>query len=540
MTASPPAQSRSAGDDVFSRFLAMVEGTGEKARAELVELAKPLLSRPWLPQPGPQTEAFLSEADLLLYGGAAGGGKTDLGIGLALTEHESSVIFRRLFKDLRGIEDRLVQIAGIDNWNKGDKIYRDGKTVIELGHLEAPGAELSWQGRPHDLIYFDEGAQLSAAKVNFVMGWNRSATGHRCRTVIGSNPPLGGEGDWLLEWFAPWLDPLFKNPAKPGELRWAVVLGDGDEIRSHWVDEAELQTDDAGRRFVVIDGQVRYALSRTFIPSLLDDNRYLRDTNYRASIDSMPEPIRSALLFGSFTAARRDHEWQVIPTAWVHAAQERWRENAGKRLPAMLSLGVDVAQGGADKTVLAALHGKRFAELLIKPGEETPDGPGVAALILATRRNDAGVTIDLTGGWGGSARDHLRTHHRFNAFAFVASAKSGARSKDKKFAFFNKRAESWWKFREALDPESGENVELPPDPRLLAELTAPRWELRGDKVLVESKDDLRDRLGSSTDRADAVLMAWLNRTLSELRKTQNAGGSDPFAPVPLADPLAGW
>jgi hypothetical protein len=46
----------------------------------------------WVPNPGPQTQAFLCEADELFYGGEAGAGKTDLGIGLALTEHKRSLL----------------------------------------------------------------------------------------------------------------------------------------------------------------------------------------------------------------------------------------------------------------------------------------------------------------------------------------------------------------------------------------------------------------------------------------------------------------
>ena len=46
----------------------------------------------WVPNPGPQTEAYFCKADELFYGGQAGGGKTDLGIGLALTAHTRSLI----------------------------------------------------------------------------------------------------------------------------------------------------------------------------------------------------------------------------------------------------------------------------------------------------------------------------------------------------------------------------------------------------------------------------------------------------------------
>jgi hypothetical protein len=66
------------------------------------------------------------------------------------------------------------------------------------------------------------------------MGWNRSADGHRCWAVIATNPPIGGDGLWLIGWFAPWLDELYQDRAKLGELRWGVTLGKGEELWTLW------------------------------------------------------------------------------------------------------------------------------------------------------------------------------------------------------------------------------------------------------------------------------------------------------------------
>lgn len=497
-------------------------------KAELDRTIAPELSQKWIPTPGPQTDAFFSDADLLLYGGAAGGGKTDLLCGLALTAHRRTVIFRRQANDLDGFWDRLLELSPenerADSVKK--RVVTHDSRLIECGHLENPGSERSWQGRPHDLVGFDEGAQLTAYKVNFVLGWLRSASGHRCRAVIASNPPLGGDGQWLVEWFAPWLDPAFMDRAEPGEIRWAVTVGDANEIRTVWVDAP-------GKHMV--EGVEYEALSRTFIPSKLDDNPYLKDTNYRAQINAMPEPLRSQLLHGDFLAGRKDDPYQVIPTEWVLLAQDRWRKNADKPRGQMLHMGVDVAQGGADATTLAPLYGVRFDNIVREKGKDTPDGPSIAQLILNHRRNDCGVTIDLTGGWGGSARDHLKTHHEITAEAFVASGGSTARTKDGKLEFLNLRAESWWKLREELDPSSETMIELPPDPRLQAQLTAPTWKLRGTRIIVESKDDIRARLGSSTDEADAVIMCWFHRDRAIARrvmksnvKKKSRGHSDPL------------
>lgn len=505
--------------DILAEFERLASGADT---AKLDGLLAPELSQPWLPNPGPQTDAYLSKADLLLYGGAAGGGKTDLLLGTALTTQNRSVIFRRAYVDLRGVEERLIELRRTrDGYNGADMVLRDGGRVLEFGALEKPGAEFSWQGRPHDFIGFDEGAQLSAAKVSFVLGWLRTTdSDQRCRAVIASNPPMGGEGDWLVEWFAPWLDPMYPNPAKPGELRWAVTLG----AETKWVD---------GPEPVEIAGEVYTPLSRSFIPALLDDNPYLRETGYRARIQNMPEPLRSQLLKGDFLAGKEDHPFQVIPSEWVDLAQERWKKGkaSGSRMD---TVGVDVAQGGPDNTVLAPLYGVWFDNLQRHKGIDTKDGPTVAGLVMKAVRNGALVCIDLTGGWGISARDHLASM-KVRCRSVVFSSSSGRRSKQGDYLFANKRADMFWSFREALDPSAHSDDEmpaLPPDRQLSAQLCAPQWKLKGDKLYIESKEEIATRLGSSTDDADAVIMAWDGREEAAANRVQrrpSQKSSDPLS-----------
>lgn len=505
--------------DVLAELEAMIGLMPADQKAELDRLLATELASVWLPNPGPQTQALESSADMLLYGGAAGGGKTDLIAGAALTRHHRSLVFRRAYVDLSGFEQRLLEILGDRRgYNASDmRLERDG-VLLECGALEKPGSELSWQGRPHDLIAFDEGAQIKEEKVHFVIGWLRSTRpGQRKRVIIASNPPIGGDGEWLTVWFAPWLDPLFPNPAAPGELRWCVVKGDKTII---WV---------KGPGIYEIEGEAEAleAQSRTFIPAFLDDNPYLRNTGYRAQILSLPEPLRSKLLKGDFSAGKTDDPMQVIPTAWVEAANKRWVEAGGKpKGVKMLTIGVDVAQGGPDDTVLAPLFGNWFAELIKARGIDTTNGPAVAGLVLQHMRDRCQVNIDLTGGWGISAKDHLEAQG-INVVGVVFSESSGKLTKDQKFSLFNMRSDLWWSFREALDPNSDEAIALPPDRRLKAELTAPKWRLRGNAILIESKEELIDRLGASTDAADAVILAWHEReeALRNSTRSSSSGSS---------------
>jgi hypothetical protein len=81
---------------LLNELVARLTQLPEKGRTEAVDLAvKSTATMAWVPNPGPQAQAFLCEADELFYGGEAGGGKTGLGIGLALTGHKRSLFGRQ-------------------------------------------------------------------------------------------------------------------------------------------------------------------------------------------------------------------------------------------------------------------------------------------------------------------------------------------------------------------------------------------------------------------------------------------------------------
>lgn len=508
-----------------------VAGLSKPELAELDRMLAPELNSLWLPDPEnqPQTDAYYSKADLMLFGGSPGGGKSDLLVGLALTQHHRSVIFRAQAVDLRALEERIITIAGRDGWNGADKILRRGGKILELSHLAKPGAEFSHQGRARDFIGFDEGAQLAKSKVSFVMGWLRSVIpGQRRRIVIASNPPTGGEGEWLCEWFAPWVDSKFANPAKPGELRWAVTAPDKDAT-TVWVKDGSpvfFETDRDYRPATAEEVETEHPrvcqpLTRTFIPSMLKDNPYLAKSGYRAQLQALPEPLRSQLLNGDFMAGRADHEWQVIPTQWVKEAQARWTPRPPDNA-VMTAIGVDVAQGGADHSTVAPRHGSWYADIISKPGVETPSPSDVAGMVVKHRRHGAIVIVDMGGGYGGGVSERL-TDNEIHVVKYNGANESTAKtSDDAKLGFYNKRAEIHWRFREALDPDQdgGSAIALPPDPQIVADLTAPRWKLTTRGIQIESKEDLKkpERLGRSPDKGDAIVMAWSEGEKALIRK----------------------
>jgi len=176
----------------------------------------------WIPQPK-QVDAIESEADVLFFGGSAGGSKTDTGIGVAFLNHQKSIIFRREFPQLKDVISRVKEIAGERGRFNGQSntMLVDGKRTIEMGAVQYEGDVSKYKGRPHDLKFFDEVSDFTETQVRFLMAWNRSATpGQRCRVIMAGNPPTTAEGQWIIEYFGPWLDPDHSNPALPGELRW--------------------------------------------------------------------------------------------------------------------------------------------------------------------------------------------------------------------------------------------------------------------------------------------------------------------------------
>lgn len=501
-------------DELLSRFQdTPIEAQREIVnRLEQIKQAEGLL---WASNPGPQTEAYLSIADIILYGGQAGGGKTHLELGWGINEASNGIIFRRELTQTDGLETEGKKIFGNRaSWNGQDHEWTwkgpDGIRTLKLAGMKEPDSWMAHAGRERDYVGYDEAGEFLEQQVASMLAWIRSEQGKRTRIILGSNPPRTAEGYWLIDWFAPWLDEAFPNPAAPGEIRWSIYVSKPDGTGTTiWVDGPG-EYEHEGERYT--------AMSRTFIPASLEDNPYRNTPEYRAKLQSLPEPLRSQLLYGDFKAGLVDDAYQVIPTAWVRAAQARWKPDPPEGIP-MCAIGVDPTGGGKDDMCMSPRYDSYFAALVKVPAKEIPQdrlGTVAAGHVTTVRRDGAIPVIDMGGGYGGALLNHLSEANKIECMTYKGAASTTRRTRDKKFGFNNIRSAAYWKMREDLDPDQpgGSKVALPPDKRLMAGLCAPRYEIRGQTIHVEPKSKneggtkgVVERLGWSPNEADSVVMA---------------------------------
>lgn len=206
-----------------------------------------------------------------------------------------------------------------------------------------------------------------------------------------------------------------------------------------------------------------------------------------------------------------DDDHALIPLSWVQAAHHRWRvwDDAGRPQPdGRTVLGVDVGHMGEDKSVIATRKGDVVMSVESWAKRDTVE---LLGLVEARLRDWTSPTVVPDAiGVGAGLVDNLR-HRGHTVRPFVASAATKVRDSTRTQGFTRVRSAAWWHLRELLDPAMDARLALPPDDELTADLITPRFEaVSGGRINVESKDEIRKRLGRSTDQGDAVVQAlWV-------------------------------
>mgnify|MGYP000923885346 CR=1 FL=1 len=266
------------------------------------------------PNPGPQTAAFRSNAKELLYGGAAGAGKSFFLVAdpLRFVEHPRSraLLLRRTTKQL---EDSLIaeterlypHFGAKFNGTKLTWTFPSGARV-RLGHMEHDKNKYDYDGAPFSWIGWDELTHFLHSQYTFMFSRLRSAYGVPTFMRATTNP--GGPGHrFVLERFAPWLyppdfDEYAGARAKPGEKFFYRRTSKGTQrCEPTWHDPECRKGCREG------DPCPRHKpLSRTFIPGRLADNPYLEGTDYEASLDELNPIERAQKKFG---------DWMIKPAS---------------------------------------------------------------------------------------------------------------------------------------------------------------------------------------------------------------------------------
>ncbi len=268
------------------------------------------------PQPGPQ-EAFLaSPADIVFYGGEAGGGKT-AGLTLeGMRNHDvrgaGGIIFRRTSPQLEGpgslwelMNEWYPALGARLTQNPFKAVFPSGAS-LQLAHLQHEEDKYSHQGKGYVFIGFDELPHFTESQVWYLWSRARSTSGVRPYMRATMNPE---PDSWVKKWIEWYLDDegRYVRPERSGVIRYFYRVDDAldwdtdiDALKARHPEQVNEET-----------GEQLEPTSFTFIHARLSDNKILthKDPTYRAKLMSLPKVERERLAAG---------DWKIKPAAGLY------------------------------------------------------------------------------------------------------------------------------------------------------------------------------------------------------------------------------
>jgi hypothetical protein len=245
----------------------------------------------WEPLPGPQTQFLAETARECLIGGSVGGGKTDSVIMSAVSQtgnkNHRALILRKTIPQLRDVVARSHELflpLGA-TFNKQESVFTfPSGARVELGFLDAPEDMYRYMGRAFSCICWEE-----------LTSWSGDATDNEGQPVSGSYIYMTSR---LRS----------TDPSLRLEIRASCTPGG---IGASWV-QNRFGIPADGSSSEVIDKATGYR--RRFIRATIADNKYLANTAYARSLESLPAAQRRALVEGRWDS----YEGQVF-AEWNHA-----------------------------------------------------------------------------------------------------------------------------------------------------------------------------------------------------------------------------
>jgi predicted phage terminase large subunit-like protein len=263
------------------------------------------------PQAGPQSMFLSSSADITVYGGAAGGGKTWAILAEPLRHMNvsgfSAVIFRRTFP--------MIENEG-GLWEESGKLYPQlgakpqktsmkwtfpSKMTVRFAHMQHETDKHNWQGAQIPFIGFDELTQFTEDQFFYLMSRNRTMSGIKPYIRATCNPDATS---WVKRFLAPWVDRFSELKAESGEILWMVRK----DNKIHWYKSQQEAIDDNSQLLVSGVDPKHLIKSVTFIFASIYDNKKLIEAN--------PEYLGSLLSLGLVERKRLlEGDWDVLPEA---------------------------------------------------------------------------------------------------------------------------------------------------------------------------------------------------------------------------------
>lgn len=335
------------------------------------------------PQPGPQERFLGSPADIAIYGGAAGGGKT-WALLMEPLRHIGNpdfgaVFFRRTTVQVRnegGLWDESMRlyplVGGVPKEHVLTWEFPSG-AALSMSHLEHDKTVLNYQGAQIALLLFDELTHFSESQFWYMVSRNRSMCGVRPYIRATCNPDADS---WVAAFIAWWIDQEtgLPIPSRAGVIRWFVRVNN----TLFWGDTPE----ELAAQFPDLPPK-----SVTFIPAKLTDNALLMqaDPGYLANLMALPLVERLRLLGGN---------WKVRAVAGTFFKRDWFNRYRPSELPARLNkFGTSdyaVTADGGDHTVLRVWGVDERGDLWLLPGgyraQETSDR-WIAAQVALIKRH---------------------------------------------------------------------------------------------------------------------------------------------------------
>ncbi len=374
------------GDTSAIRLLSELSGDFDQLTDELIGLENivdaeyPIINLPdngrdavrkyqLAPQAGPQTMFMASSADIVIYGGAAGGGKTHALLLEGLRHCDVSgfgaVIFRKNYT-------QITAEGGL--WDASDRIYSKipgaisrktpkfhwsfpGGGKIHFAHIGCEDDLKSWQGTELCLIGFDELTHFSRHQFLYMLSRNRSTCGVKPYVRATCNPDADS---WVAEFISWWIDQDtgYPIPERSGMVRYMCTLNDTiymADTKQELVDEHNIE-----------ETQCKTV---TFISSKLENNKILmeKDPGYIANLKALPQVEMERLLNGN---------WKIKPAAGLYFRREHLGE---------------ILQGLPNDEI----QWVRCWHLAATDKDENGDAAYTAGVLMGKRKNGRYIVVDV-------------------------------------------------------------------------------------------------------------------------------------------------